>query len=67
MEALPLPVKGWKVTLVVWGAGVEEDGGEEVDGRKAGGAEAAERFFWRGRVMLSYTGATAKLFSLTCK
>lgn len=67
MELLPLLVKGWKDTLVVWGAGAEDDGEEEEDDKKVGEAEAAERLFWRGRVILSYTGATAKLLSLTCK
>lgn len=68
MELLPLlPAEGWKVTLAVWGAGAEEDGEDEEDGKKVGEAEAAERLFWRGRVILSYTGATATLLSLTCK
>lgn len=66
MELLPLLVKGWKDTLVVWSADAVDDG-EEEDGKKVGEAEAAERVFWRGRVILSYTGATAKLLSLTCK
>lgn len=68
MEPLPLPVEGWKVTLDAWGAGAEEDGEEaDEDDRKVGEAEAPERLFWRGKVMLSYTGAAAKLLSLTCK
>ncbi len=67
MELPPLPVKGWKVTLAICVAGAEEDGEEEEDGKKVGEAEAAERLFWRGRVILSYTGATAKLLSVTCK
>lgn len=59
----PAPVVGWKVTLVVCGSGGEEDC-EEEGGANAG--EAAERLFWSGRVMLSYTGATARLESPTC-
>lgn len=66
MELLLLPIKGWKVTFAVCGAGAEEDGGME-DGKNVGEAEDAERLFWRGRVILSYTGATARLLSLTCK
>lgn len=65
MEPLPLPAKGWKVTLPDCEVGGEEC--EEEDGKKVGEAEAAERLFWRGRVMLSYTGAAAKLLSLTWK
>lgn len=67
MEVPPLADKGWKVKLAVCGAPMEEDDGEEEVGKKEGEAEAAERLFWRGRVILSYTGATAKLLSLTCK
>lgn len=66
MEVLPLPVEGWKVTLADCGAAAEGDGKEE-DGKKVGEAEAAERLFCRGRVIFSYTGATARLLSLTCK
>lgn len=67
MEPPPLPVKGWKAVLVFGGTGVEGDDGEEEEGKKEGEAKAAERLFWRGRVILSYTGAAARLLSLTCK
>lgn len=66
MELPPLvPVTGWKVTLAVCDSGIEEDL-EEGDGTNAGEAEAAGRLFGSGRVMLSYTGATARLVSPTC-
>lgn len=67
IELLLLPAKVWKVTLAICGAGAEEDGEMEEDGKNVGEAEAEEWLFWRGRVILSYTGATAKLLSLTCK
>lgn len=56
--------------LVVCGSDTDErceEQEEEEDGREVGESEAAERLFWRGRVILSYTGATARLLSLTCR
>lgn len=44
---------------------VEEDEEDEDGVEKAG--EADGRHFWRGRVMLSYTGAAATQLSLTCR
>ncbi len=53
MELPLLPAKGWKVTVAIWDAGTDEDGEVEEDGKKVEEAEAAERLFWRGRVILS--------------
>lgn len=67
MEPPPFPIVLWKVTLVPCSTCAAEEDGEEEDGKKVGEAEAAEWLFWRGRVILSYTGAAARLLSLTCK
>lgn len=45
---------------------VEEEEEEVDDGVEKVG-EADGRHFWRGRVMLSYTGAAATQLSLTCR
>lgn len=44
----------------------EEDEDAEEDGVEKAG-EVDRRHFWRGRVMLSYTGAAATQLSLTCR
>lgn len=67
MELLPLSTKGWKVTLTICGPGAEVGGEVEEGSKKVGEAEAEEWLLWRGKVIFSYTGPTAKLFSLTCK
>lgn len=70
MELPPLPVVGRKPALVVCGSVTGEDceeQEEEADGHKVGKSETVERLFKRGRVILSYTGATARVLSLTCR
>lgn len=69
MELPLLPLEGWKLTFAVCGSDTEEDCEEkdEEDGHKVGESEVAERLFWRGRVILSYTGAAARLQFFTCR
>lgn len=45
---------------------VEDEVEEDEDGVEKAG-EADGWHFWRGRVMLSYTGAAATQWSLTCR
>lgn len=45
----------------------EEEEEEEADDGVEKVGEDDWRHFWRGRVMLSYTGAAATQLSLTCR